>query len=117
MRRVYPSDITREMFAMIQDDLESTKKNTRPREHDLYEVFCAILYILKNGCTWRALPHDFPDYKRVNYYFVCWTKKNGNGMSTLDYVLAKLVELERYDTRENPTPTMLIIGYVLNLLT
>lgn len=43
-----------------------------------------------------------------NYYEV-WTEKNEQGESILDYILAKLVELERYETRENPLPSMLII--------
>jgi len=109
MRKPYPSDITREQFAQIILDLENAKKATCPRTIDLYEVFCAILYLLKNACTWRALPHDFPDYRHVNYYLKIWTKKNEDGQSLLDYVLAKLVDLERYETRENPTPTILII--------
>ncbi len=108
MRKPYPSDITREQFAQINKDLESAKKATCPRKIDIYEVFCTILYLLKNRCTWRALPHDFPDYRHVYYYGV-WTKKNGKGESVLDYVLAKLIDLERYETRENPTPTMLIV--------
>ena len=109
MRKPYPSDVTREQFAQIRQDLENAKKATCPRKIDLYEVFCAILYILKNACTWRALPHDFPDYRHVNYYWNIWTKKDEQGQSLLDYTLAKLVELERYETRENPMPTMLII--------
>lgn len=109
MRKPYPSDITREQFAMIREELEKAKRTTSPRKVDLYDVFCAILYLLKNGCTWRALPHDFPDYRLVNYYYGIWTKKNVDGQSLLDYILAKLVDLERYETRENPTPSMLII--------
>jgi transposase len=89
--------------------LLAAKRVTSPRKVDLYEVFCAILYLLKNGCTWRAIPHDFPKYQLVYYYYRVWTKKNDNGESVLDYVLAKLVDLERYFNRNNPTPTMLII--------
>jgi putative transposase len=29
----------------------------------------AIFYIVKNGCVWRALPHDFPAWKTVYHYF------------------------------------------------
>ena len=109
MRRPYPSDITREQFALISQDLESAKRTTRPREIDLYDIFCAILYLLKNACTWRALPHDFPDYRHVNYYYKVWTKKDDTGWSVLDYVQAKLTDLHRYETRENPVHTMVIV--------
>jgi len=43
------------------------------------------------------------------YYYDVWTKKNENGESVLDYVQAKSVDLERYETRDNPAPTMLIV--------
>jgi len=109
MRQTYDSDITREQFAHISEDLRSVKKHTSPRKVDLYDVFCAILYLLKNACTWRSIPHDFPKWGIVRYYYDVWTKKNENGESVLDYVQAKLVDLERYETRDNPTPTMLIV--------
>ena len=43
----YPSNITREQFELIREDLESARNKTKPRKLDLYEVFCGILYILK----------------------------------------------------------------------
>jgi transposase len=55
MRAIYPSDITREQFSVIAYDLQSARKATRPRTYDLYDVFCAVLYVLKEGCTWRGL--------------------------------------------------------------
>ena len=108
MRQPYDSDISREQFNLISRDLEFVKKKTRPRVVDLYEVFCAILYLLKNGCTWRNLPHDFPNWKLVNYYYGIWTTKNENGESMLDYILAKLVDIERYEVGRIPLPSMLI---------
>lgn len=58
MRKGYPSDISREQFEIIREDLEGAKKKTRPQKYDLYDIFCAALYLLKEGCTWRAIPHD-----------------------------------------------------------
>ena len=109
MRQPYDSDISREQFNLISRDLEFVKKKTRPRIVDLYEVFCAILYLLKNACTWRNLPHDFPNWKLVNYYYGIWTKKNENGESMLDHVLAKLVDIHRYEAGRNPLPSMIIV--------
>lgn len=70
--KLYPSDITREQFSEISSILESAKKRTSPRTLDLYDVFNAILYLLKTGCQWRALPKEYPDYRRVHYYFIIW---------------------------------------------
>jgi len=109
MRQPYDSDITREQFAQISQDLENVKKTTRPREVDLYEIFCAILYLLKNACTWRNIPHDFPKWRNVRYYYEVWTEKDENDQSILDYVQAKLVDIERYESGRNPLPSMLIV--------
>ena len=42
-RKPYPSDIAREQYESIRLLLESGRKKTRPREVDLYDVFCAVL--------------------------------------------------------------------------
>lgn len=86
----YPSDITREQFEMIREELESAKKKTRPRKVDLYDVFCAVMYIIKGGIQWRMLPSDFPDWKLVYYYFTVWSKEDENGINILDKVLKKI---------------------------
>ncbi|MHB0802417.1 transposase [Bacillus thuringiensis] len=57
----YTSNITREQFELIREDLENARKRTRPRTVDLYEVFCGVLYVLTTGCQWRNLPSDFPN--------------------------------------------------------
>jgi putative transposase len=36
------------------------------------EVINAILYVARNGVTWRALPHDFPPWRTVYHYFRTW---------------------------------------------
>ncbi len=56
MRPSYPSDISREQFEQIRPLLESARKKTAPRKVDLYDVFCAVLYLLRSGCQWRMLP-------------------------------------------------------------
>src|SRR5215216_4111849 len=36
------------------------------------KILDAILYVLKSGCAWRLLPHDFPPWKTVYHYFRSW---------------------------------------------
>lgn len=86
----YPSDISREEFEIIREDLEKAKRKTRPRKTDLYDIFCAVMYIVKGGIQWRTLPSDFPNWKLVYYYFTVWSKKDDNGVSLLDKVLKKI---------------------------
>ena len=60
MRKRYASDLSREKFEEILPLLQSVRKRTKPTTVDLYEVFCAVLYLLRSDCQWRMLPRDFP---------------------------------------------------------
>lgn len=89
-RKIYPSDITRQQFEKIRPDLEKFKKRTKPRTVDLYEVFCAVLYVLKSGCQWRMLPDEFPKWRTVHEYYRQWSEKTKNKTSLLEQVLKKI---------------------------
>ena len=82
-RKHYPSDISRAQFSLIRPLLEGARKKTAPRKWDLYDIFCAILYLLKNAATWRALPSDFPSPSTVRYYFDTWGKVPEDGTESL----------------------------------
>lgn len=89
-RKRYPSDISREQFEPIRALLEGARQKGRPRQVDLYDVFCAILYLLKNAAVWRALPSDFPAPSTVRHYFDQWTQvREGESMSLLAQALKK----------------------------
>lgn len=89
MRKTYPSDITRAQFEKIKPLLEEARKKTRPRTHDLYDIFCGLLYVLKSGCQWRMIPSDFPAWRSIHAYFQIWSEdKKGKG-SILQQVLKK----------------------------
>jgi transposase len=88
MRKCYPSDISREQFEIIRPLLESARKKTRPRQIDLYEVFCGVLYLLKSGCQWRMLPESFPKWRTVHAYFQIWSELR-EGSSLLEQALKK----------------------------
>lgn len=88
MRKSYPSDISREQFEHIRPLLESARKKTSPRKVDLYEVFCAVLYLLRTGCQWRALPSDFPKWRTVHSYWMIWSESHERG-SLLEQALKK----------------------------
>jgi transposase len=56
---------------------------------DLYEVFCAVLYLLKSGCPWRRLSSEFPKWHTVPSYFAKWSKPREEGLSLLEQALKK----------------------------
>lgn len=39
---------------------------------DMREVLNANLYMIRTGCPWRHLPHDFPPWGTVWWYFWLW---------------------------------------------
>jgi transposase len=100
----YPSDISREAFEIIRGNLESAKKRTKPRKIDLYDIFCALLYLIKSGCQWRMLPKDFPKMGIVRYYYDVRTAKRKDGSTVLTEVLKKIGNTDtqrRYEERQN----------------
>src|SRR5215207_152465 len=72
----YPSDLTDDQWAIVEPWLTPAARadrRGRPREVDLREVTNAVLYVLQEGCRWRALPHDFPAWQTVYWYFARWS--------------------------------------------
>ena len=96
MRTTYPSDITREQFEIIRSLLEGARKKTRPREVDLYDVFCAVLYVLKSGCQWRMLPSDFPKWQTAYAYFAIWKEEKRHGRKKLPSVLEEVLKKNKW---------------------
>lgn len=86
----YPSDINREQFEIIREELEQSRRKTKPRKYDLYDIFCAVLYVLRGGIQWRMLPSDFPNWEIVYYYFTVWSEAGEDGISMLERVLKKI---------------------------
>ncbi|MEW4072441.1 transposase, partial [Bacillus thuringiensis] len=86
----YTSNVSREQFELILENLENARKRTRPRTVDLYEFFCSVLYVLTTGCQWRNLPNDFPNWKTVYSYYQIWRKVDENDTSLLEKVHKKI---------------------------
>jgi putative transposase len=71
-RKPYPSDLTDAQWALLQPLLPAARPGGRPRKTDPREVLNALFYLAREGCTWRALPHDFPPWRTVYNYFAAW---------------------------------------------
>lgn len=68
-RKPYPSDLTEAQWRLVAPSIPPAKWGGRPRAHDMHAVVNAILYILRTGCSWRQLPHEFPPWETVYRYF------------------------------------------------
>ena len=71
-RRAYPSDLSDEQWARIAPLLPRGRTRGQPRIWPLREIVDAIMYVLHNGCVWRALPHEYPPWPTVWTYFRRW---------------------------------------------
>ena len=70
----YPSDLTDAQWQLLKPLLPPAKRGGRPRKTDLRAVVDGIFYVLRSGCAWRMLPHDFPPWGTVHYYFWKWRR-------------------------------------------
>jgi putative transposase len=72
MRKRYPTDLSDEEWDCIEPHLPTPTAAGRPRIRPLRELLNAIFYIVRSGCAWRLLPHEFPPWKTVHHYFRIW---------------------------------------------
>lgn len=66
---MYSTDVTDTQWGNIKDYLDTTN---RKRKYSLRAVWNALMYVVKTGCQWRMLPHDFPKWQLVYYYYRKW---------------------------------------------
>ena len=74
MRKQYKSDLSDEEWEKMRPYVPPAKRGGRPQKTDMREVLNAIFYVVKSGCQWGMLPHDFPPKGTVYHYFNTWRK-------------------------------------------
>lgn len=107
-RKAYPTDLSDKQWAIIKPLLPPPKSNKRiggrERTTDMREILNAIFYFLRAGCSWRMIPHDFPDYRLVRHYFDAW-KTDGTWKKIHDTLRTKV----RLKAGKKAQPTAAII--------
>ncbi len=73
--RRYPSDTSDAQWVVIEPLLPPLARRGRPVAHARRDVLDAILYVVRTGCAWRALPVDFPPWQTVYWYFNQWEQQ------------------------------------------
>src|SRR4051794_22534833 len=68
-RKPYPGDLTDAQWRPIAPPIPGVKPGGRPRKYDMREVVNGLLYLAREGCSWRALPHDLPHWKACYHFF------------------------------------------------
>lgn len=73
LRLPYPDDLSEKEWSLIAS-LVGARHSPRGSKgiHPKRELLNAIFYLLRTGCGWRHLPHDFPPWKSVYTQFRRW---------------------------------------------
>lgn len=71
-REPYPSDLTDAQWERIAAHVPKPKSGGRPASVERWEIVNAIASVVREGITWRALPHDFPSWRTVYHDFRLW---------------------------------------------
>jgi putative transposase len=103
-RKPYPSDVTDAQWSLLEPLIPPARPGGRPREVDIREVVNALFYRNREGCTWRALPHDFPPWKTVYNYFQDWQLDG-----TWEKLLKVLRERVRLAAGREATPQVAVL--------
>jgi putative transposase len=104
MRKPYPTDLSDAEWTYLESHLSAPKATGRPRIHSPREILDAIFYVLRSGCPWRLLPHDFPPWKTVFHYFRVW-RIDG----TWERINRAIRERLRVRLKRNPQPSAGIV--------
>jgi putative transposase len=107
MRRTYPTDLSDAEWSCLEPYLPAPKSTGRPRGPRVYplrEILNAIFYVVRSGCSWRLLPHDFPPWRSVYHYF-----REFRLDGTWERMHAALRERLRIRLNRNPQPSAGIV--------
>jgi putative transposase len=102
----YPSNLTDEQWNVIRDCIPEPVwlPNLQEPRHDRRRLVDGILYVMRTGCQWRALPNDFPPWKTVFNYYAKWNKDG-----TLQRVHDRLRDSIRTAEGRSTSPTLGIL--------
>ena len=96
----YESDLTDKQWEAIKEFFPSGNKS-KYHKRSLVE---AVLYIVKTGCQWRMLPHDYPPHDTV-WSFYRRARENG----VWDKMMKLLVKITRKQAGRNEEPSYALI--------
>lgn len=70
----FPARLTDVQWAILEPLVPAPKPGGRPAKYSRRAIVDAIIYVVRQGCTWRALPADLPHWNTVFWYFDEWQK-------------------------------------------
>ena len=83
--------LTKKQYKRIEHLMPIPRK---PPEISNYQFLCALLYMIENGCKWRALPKKYGKWHTIYMRFNRWSK---NG--TIQRIFEEMQKLNIIDVR------------------
>ena len=99
-RMPYPSDLSEAEWLLLEPLLPVRKTRGQARIHAYRDLVDGILYVLRGGNAWRALPHEYPPWQTTYTYFRDWSSDG-----TWKRVHDELCAAERAFAEREPEPT------------
>jgi putative transposase len=103
-RTPYDTDLTEQQWWLIERLIPPPKFGGRPREVNMREVLNGLLYLVRTGCQWRLIPHDFPNRSTIRHYYDRF-RGDGTWQKIHDALRAQV----RVAADKAPTPSAAII--------
>src|SRR5690348_10548932 len=103
-RQAYPSDLSDEQWELLEPLVPAISEDAAYFVHTRREIVNAILYVLRSGCPWRMLPHEFPAWGTVYDYFQKWEQQG-----IWDQIVRTLRMQMRTKQGRDPEPSAAII--------
>ena len=103
-RLAYSSDLTDKQWELLRPLIPLPSLEGRPASVERREIVNAIVYVLRSGCPWRLLPHEFPAWGTVYSYF-----RRGPREGVWEQILQTLRMQVRQKEGRNAEPSAAII--------
>ena len=87
----------------VREFLELAKRG-RPPQYNRWDLVNACCYVVRNGCSWRMLPREFPPWENVYRTFRRWA-----AAGKFEQMHDRLRELWRSREERAPEPTAAVL--------
>src|SRR3990170_1298534 len=104
-RKPYSTDLTDAQWAPIAPLIPPAIPGGRRRTVNVRDVVNAILYFVRTGCQWRNIPHEFPPWGTVHYYYRRW-RLDGTSQKVHD-ALHEQVRTEKEGREATPSAAII----------
>src|SRR5689334_5168305 len=91
-RKPYSTDLTDAHCQRLEPLIPPAKPGGRDRSANMREVMNDVNYVLRTGCHWHLMPHDFLRSGTVYWYF--WTWRNEGAWQQMRAILLDQVRNE-----------------------